>query len=338
MEIKQALKQVSSNRDLSRDEMKQVMSQIMSGEATPAQIGGLIMALRMKGETVDEITGAAETMRALAQRVDVSDAHLVDTCGTGGDGLHTFNVSTTAGFVVAAAGGTVAKHGNRSVSSSSGSADLLEAAGVNIEISPERNKQIIEDIGIGFMFAPGYHQATRYAVGPRKELGIRTIFNVLGPLTNPAFPPHQVVGIFSKEWISTIANVLKNLGSKAVMVVSGADGADEITICDATHVAELKDGEVEEYVITPEEFGLERADASAIAVASPEESLAIFNHVIDGGDGPARDIVLINAGAALYVAGLAVSIQDGIEKSARAIDSGSARDKVAALIDATNQT
>lgn len=331
MDVKRALKTLVEAGDLSQDEMAAVMHEVMSGSATEAQVGGLLVALRMKGETVAELAGAARVMRELATRVTIDLPHLVDTCGTGGDGLCTFNISTTAGFVAAAAGARVAKHGNRSVSSASGSADVLEALGVDIDLGPDEVRQAVEEIGIGFMFAPGFHKATRHAVGPRRELGIRSVFNVLGPLTNPATPPCQVVGIFSADWIERIAAVLESLGSRHALVVSGADGSDELSIAGPTHVAELKDGRIRRYELTPESFGLSSAPVSALTVASVGESVAMVNAVLGGEQGPPRDVVLLNAGATLYVAGLANDIGAGITLAREAIDSGRARATVEAL-------
>lgn len=325
MNIKRALQTLVESGDLSADEMAAVMREVMSGSATEAQVGGLLVALRMKGETVAEIAGAAQVMRELAKRVTIDLPHLVDTCGTGGDGLTTFNISTTAGFVAAAAGARVAKHGNRSVSSASGSADVLEALGIDIGLGPDEVRRAVEEVGIGFMFAPGFHTATGHAAGPRRELGIRSIFNVLGPLTNPAAPPCQVVGIFSADWIERIAAVLERLGSRHVLVVSGADGSDELSIAGPTHVAELKDGCIRRYEVTPERFGLSRAPIPALSVASVSESVAVVNAVLAGEAGPPRDVVLFNAGATLYVAGLADDIGAGIARAAEAIDSGRAR-------------
>lgn len=331
MNIKRALQTLVESGDLSDDEMAAVMREVMSGSATDAQVGGLLIALRMKGETVPEIAGAARVMRELATRVTIDLPHLVDTCGTGGDGLGTFNISTTAGFVAAAAGARVAKHGNRSVSSSSGSADVLEALGIDIGLGPEDVRRAVEEVGIGFMFAPGFHKATGHAAGPRRELGVRSIFNVLGPLTNPATPPCQVVGIFSADWIERIAAVLESLGSRHALVVSGADGGDELSIAGPTHVAELRDGRIRRYELTPERFGLSRAPVSALSVASVSESVAMVNAVLAGEEGPPRDVVLFNAGATLYVAGLADDIGAGIARAAEAIDSGRARATVEAL-------
>ncbi|MEO1924528.1 MAG: anthranilate phosphoribosyltransferase, partial [Gammaproteobacteria bacterium] len=252
MDIKTAINEVINCNDLSRTDMHMVMKTIMQGEATPAQIGGLLVALRLKGESVDEITAAAEVMRELAEKVNIDKTHLVDTCGTGGDGANTFNISTTSAFVVAAAGAKVAKHGNRSVSSKSGSADVLEAAGVNLELNAKQVESCVENVGIGFMFAPMHHSAMKHAIGPRRELGIRTLFNVLGPLTNPAGAPNQVIGVFSKDWLAPLAETLKQLGSEHVLVVHSDDGLDEISISAKTNIAELNNGQINNYQIKPE--------------------------------------------------------------------------------------
>jgi anthranilate phosphoribosyltransferase len=335
MDIQQALKKVIAREDLGADEMRAVMRQIMTGEATPAQIGGFLVALRMKGETVDEISAAAGVMRELATRVETRAEHLVDTCGTGGDASGSFNVSTAAALVAAGAGAHVAKHGNRSVSSSSGSADVLEAAGVNLDVPPEVVGRCIDEVGVGFLFAQKHHSAMRHAIGPRREMAVRTIFNVLGPLTNPAGAPNQVMGVFDAELVEPIARVLGQLGSRHVMVVHADDGMDEISICAPTRVAELKDGEVSGYRIAPEDFGFERADAAAIRVGSAAESLAMIRSVLDDQPGPARDIVCLNAGAAIYTAGLAGDLAGGIEQAKEAIASGRAREVLERLVAAT---
>ncbi|MBI1194762.1 MAG: anthranilate phosphoribosyltransferase, partial [Gammaproteobacteria bacterium] len=324
--VQMALQALIAGRDLGRDEMTTVMHQIMGGEATPAQIGGFLVALRMKGETVEEITAAAEVMRALATPVDVDKAFLVDTCGTGGDGARTFNISTTSAFVAAAAGARVAKHGNRSVSSASGSADVLEAAGVHLALTPGQVGRCIDEVGIGFMFAPQHHGAMKHAIGPRREMGVRTIFNVLGPLTNPAGAPAQVIGVFDDAWRRPLAEVLERLGSRQAMVVHADDGMDEISVCAPTRVSELKDGRIEDYTIEPEAFGLAcYADASAIKAETVAESLALMKGVLKGEiKGAARDIVLLNAGAAIYVSGRAGSLAEGVDKAVAAIDSGEA--------------
>ena len=335
MDIQDAIKTVIDKTDLSKNEMRSVMNNIMTGECTDAQIAGFLVGLRSKGETVDEITAAANVMRELASRVHISHDNLIDTCGTGGDGHNTFNISTTAAFVVAAAGGYVAKHGNRSISSKSGSADVLEAAGVKLELTSEQVAQCVEEIGIGFMFAPMHHSAMKHALGPRKELGVRTVFNVLGPLTNPAGAKRQVIGVFSHDWLETLANVLKNLGSEQVMIVHSEDGMDEISISAATNIAELKDGEIKTYKIEPEQFGMQRADISTLAVENVEESFKVMQAVLDNQSGPTQDIVLLNAGAAIYTAGIEDSLDSGITSAQQVIENGSARAKLNELVKLT---
>jgi len=331
-----ALRAVTERRNLSSEEMIEVMRTIMTGGATPAQIGGFLVGLRMKGETVEEIAAAAQVMRELACRVEVRGPHLVDTCGTGGDGRGTFNVSTCSAFVAAAAGAQVAKHGNRSVSSRSGSADVLEAAGININLTPSQVGLCVERAGVGFMFAPLHHGAMKYAIGPRREMGIRTLFNLLGPLTNPAGAPNQVVGVYEVQWLEPLARVLARLGSRHVMVVHGEDVLDEISIGAATQVAELRDGEVRRYALTPEQFGMERVDIRALVVKDAAESLALLQAVLADTPGPARDIVLLNAGAAIYVAGLAESIYQGISVAREMLHSGAARRKLEELTALSN--
>jgi anthranilate phosphoribosyltransferase len=336
MDMPSAIRAVTERRDLSREEMQSVMNTIMTGEATPAQIGGFLIGLRMKGETIDEITAAAQVMRELATKVDVSGEHVVDIVGTGGDGSSTFNISTASCFVVAAAGGKVAKHGNRSVSSKSGSADLLEAAGVNLDISPEQVAKCVNEVGVGFMFAPKHHGAMKHAIGPRKEMAVRTIFNILGPLTNPAGAPNQLLGVFNKELVEPLAHVLANLGSHHVLVVHSEDGMDEISIGAPTFVAELKDGAVTSYTIQPEDFGLERADLASLKVEDAAQSLTVVKSVLANKSGPARDIVVLNAGASLYVAGLADSLSAGVEKAAEVLASGTAQTKLDELVRVSN--
>ena len=328
MDIQSAIQSVIDKKHLNNDEMRSVMQNIMTGECTDAQIAGFLVGLRSKGETVEEITAAAQIMRQLASRVHINRENLIDTCGTGGDGSNTFNISTTAAFVVAAAGGNVAKHGNRSVSSKSGSADVLEAAGVKFDLTPEQVAQCVEQLGIGFMFAPMHHRAMRYAIGPRRELGVRTLFNVLGPLTNPAGAKRQVMGVFSNDWLVTLATVLKNLGSEQVMIVHSHDGMDEISISAPTNIAELKNGEISTYTIEPEQFKLQRTDISTLAVESVEESLQVMYAVLDNQSGPTLDIVLLNAGAAIYTAGIKDSLAAGIESARHVIENGSARSKL----------
>jgi len=336
MDMQSAIKTVIAGKDLSADEMSNVMKIIMTGEATPAQIGGFLVGLRMKGETVDEIASAAKVMRELATGVKVNGDHVVDIVGTGGDGSNTFNISTACTFVVAAAGGTVAKHGNRSVSSKSGSADLLEAAGVKLDLNAEQVAKCINEVGVGFMFAPMHHSAMKHAIGPRKEMAVRTIFNVLGPLTNPAGAPNQLLGVFEDALVEPIAEVLNKLGSNHVMVVHSEDGMDEISIGAATNVSELKDGKVTSYKITPEEFGFTKTNISELAVNGAEESLAVITKVLNNENGPAKDIVTFNSGAAIYVAGLADSLKAGIEKAGEVIASGAAKAKLEELIKLSN--
>ncbi len=329
----QALHKLLDRLDLSREEMLSVMHQIMRGEYTPAQIAGVLIALRMKGETVEEIAAAAEVMRSLSTKVEAhANAHLIDTCGTGGDGIQTFNVSTVSAFVAAAAGARVAKHGGRSVSSTCGSADVLEALGVNVNLTPAQVARCVNEAGIGFMFAPNHHSAMKHAAPVRRELGVRTLFNLLGPLTNPASAPNQVMGVFDRSLTTRLAKVLQQLGSRHVMVVHGADGMDEISFSGDTYVAELKDGEVREYVLNPDQFGMQRHRTESIRVKDAAESRAMILAVLDGQHGPARDIVLLNAGAAIYVAGVADSLQAGIDRAAQAIDTGAARASLEQLV------
>ena len=332
MDMPSAIRAVIEHRNLPGDEMREVMRLIMTGQATPAQIGGFLVGLRLKGETVEEIAAAAGVMRELATPVDVSGPHLVDTCGTGGDGASTFNISTASAFVVAAAGGKVAKHGNRSVSSKSGSADVLEAAGVSLELTPEQVARCVKEVGVGFMFAPKHHSAMKHAIGPRREMGVRTIFNLLGPLTNPARAPNQVLGVFSDQWVEPLAEVLQRLGSEHVLVVHAEDGMDEISIGAPTHVAELKQGRVRVFTIQPEQFGFKRSEASQLAVTSAAESLKMIESVLNNEPGPARDIVALNAGAAIYVAGLAPDLGTGIERAQAVIASGAAKKKLQDLV------
>lgn len=333
MDLKQAIAGVVDGHDLNHDEMTSVVGQVMGGEATPAQIGALIVALRMKGETVDEIAAAAQVMRSLAAPVEVEPTHLVDTCGTGGDASGTCNISTTSAFVTAAAGARVAKHGNRSVSSKSGSADVLEAAGVNLALTPEQVARCIDEVGVGFMFAPQHHSAMKHAIGPRREIGVRTLFNLLGPLTNPAGAPNQVLGVFAAQWVEPLAHVLKELGSEHVMVVNAVDGLDEISISGPTLCAELANGEVRTYEIDPVEYGFRHTGLSALAVDGVEQSLAMMRSVLDGEPGPAHDIVVMNAGAAIFTAGVAVNLEEGISRAADAIHTGAAGRALDALVD-----
>jgi len=332
MTIEQALATLLDKRDLSHDEMREVMHQIMSGNATDSQIAGFLIALRCKGESVDEIAAAAEVLRELASKVIVTGEHVIDTCGTGGDGANTFNISTTCAFVVAAAGGQVAKHGNRSVSSRSGSADVLEAAGVNLDLSAEQVATCVQELGIGFLFAPKHHGAMKHTSNVRKQMGVRTLFNLLGPLANPAGAPNQLIGVFAKHWLEPFAQVFKKLGSQHVLVVNADDGLDEISIASASNIAELKDGEIFTYSVTPEQFGFQRASLAELAVNDALDSLAILQSVLDNQAGPATDIVLLNSGAAIYAANITDSLASGIAKAREVIASGAARAKFDALI------
>jgi len=336
MTIQQALQTLLNKQNLSATDMREVMRIIMTGQATDAQIAGFLIALRCKGETIDEIAAAVEVMRELASKVDVTGEHVIDTCGTGGDGANTFNISTTCAFVVAAAGGQVAKHGNRSVSSSCGSADLLEAAGVNLDLTIEQVARCVNDVGVGFLFAPKYHGAMKFTIGPRKEMAVRTLFNLLGPLSNPAGAPNQLIGVFAKEWVEPMAQVLKKLGSQHVLVVSADDGLDEISIAAQTNVAELKDGAVSTYTITPEAVGFKRASLQELAVTDAVSSLTMVKAVLDNQPGAARDIVALNAGAAIYAANITDSLLTGIDKAQEVLASGAARAKFDALISYSN--
>ncbi len=328
-----ALNRLIDQNELFHDEMLDLMRQIMRGEVPAPLIAAILIGLRVKTESVSEIAAAAQVMREFATQVPVSQRdHLVDTCGTGGDKSHTFNISTTAAFVSAAAGARVAKHGGRSVSSSSGSADVLEALGVNLNLNAGQVARCIDDIGVGFMFAPNHHTAMKYVAPVRKELGVRTIFNILGPLTNPAGAPNQVMGVFHPDLVGIQARVLRELGSEHVMIVHGCDGLDEITLSGDTRVAELKDGVIIDYVLNPADFGLSQAPLSAIRAGSADVSRQFLLDVLAGEPGPARDIVLLNAGAAIYTAGVAGSLADGVRAAAAAIDSGAARAKLDALV------
>jgi anthranilate phosphoribosyltransferase len=327
--VAEAIQRTVEHREVFHDEMLHVMRQIMRGELTPAQIAGFIIGLRVKKETIGEIAAAAQVMRELATPVEVADdRHLVDTCGTGGDAAHTFNVSTCAAFVAAAAGAKVAKHMGRSVSSSSGSAEVLEAFGAQINLTPAQTAKALETVGIGFMFAPAHHAAMKYAAPVRKELGVRTLFNILGPLTNPAGAKNQIMGVFHPDLVGIQVRVLQRLGSKHVMVVYGLDGLDEISISGETLVGELVKDEILEYKLHPSQFGLELYDRRAIQVTTVEESKAMIQAVLDNQPGPAHNIVALNAGAAIYVCGLAKTLKSGVERASQAIKSGAAKQKL----------
>jgi anthranilate phosphoribosyltransferase len=343
MAFKEILNQLLDRHDLTQSAMIEVMRQVMGGELTPAQISAFLIALRAKGETVDEIAAAAMVMRELSTKVDIQETtRLVDTCGTGGDGIQTFNVSTASAFVAAAAGAKVAKHGGRSVSSTCGSADVLEALGVNVNQTPAQVAECVNEIGIGFMFAPNHHSAMKYAAPVRRELGVRTLFNLLGPMTNPATARRQVMGVFDQNLTVKLARVLQQLGSEHVLVVHGADGMDEISFTGDTFVAELKNGQVTEYVLNPSQLGLGVHSLKDIQIQNAAESKAMILEVLNGKSSnekssAARDIVLMNAGAAIYVAGITSSLQSGIEKAAEVIDNGAALEKLNQLIERSNQ-
>ena len=338
MNIQQAISQLVAGANLTEQQMVDVMNQVMTGEATPMQVASFLTALRMQGETVEEVTGAARVMREKALHVDGGQGCVLDTCGTGGDGKNTFNISTTVAFVVAAAGITVAKHGNRAVSSGSGSADVLAALGVKIDVPKEMVERCLREVGLGFLFAPLMHEAMKYAAGPRREIGIRTIFNLLGPLTNPARASHQLIGIYDGTLLETVAQVLGNLGSERAMVVHGEEGLDEISLGGPTAVAEWKDGAVTCYTLRPEEFGFESCPVERLVAKDPEECAAIVRDVLKGGPGPARDVVLLNSGAALCVSERVATMADGVSLARECVDSGAALEKLEHLIRLTNES
>ena len=343
MGIKEAIQEVIKGNSLSEDEMAGVFEQIMSGGATDAQIGSFLTALRLKGETVEEITGAARIMRKKATKlkvktaVNINEETVIDTCGTGGSGTNTFNVSTISAFVVAGCGAKVAKHGNRSVSSQCGSADVLKELGVNIDLSPEKVADCVKKIGIGFLYAPLYHGAMKYAIGPRREIGIRTIFNVLGPLTNPAGADSQIIGVYDESLTEVIARVLKNLGTRRAFVVHGLDGLDEITVTSGTKVSELRDNKIQTYCIKPEDFGIPRSTLNDIRGKDAKVNAEIALNVLSGEKGPKRDIVLLNSAAALTAASKTDDIQAGIKIAEESIDSQQAINKLNQLKKVSNE-
>ena len=334
--IQEAISTVVEGTNLTEAEMVEVMNQIMTGGASDAQIGSFITALRMKGETVEEITGAARVMREKALHIDAGEGSVVDTCGTGGDSLGTFNISTTAAFIAAGAGAKVAKHGNRSVSSRSGSADVLRSLGVNIEVEVEKVEECLAGAGIGFLFAPLLHGAMKYAIGPRREIAMRTIFNILGPLTNPAGANCQVMGVYDEKLTETLATTLGNLGSSHAMVVHGMDGLDEITLTTTTKISELKDGKVKTFQFIPKEFGLAPCVMDDLKGGDSEDNATITLNIFKGEKGPKRDISLINAAAAIFVAGLATDLKEGLERAAESVDSGAALEKLERLKEISN--
>jgi anthranilate phosphoribosyltransferase len=333
VKITDAIRRVIAREDLSLEEAHEIMGQIMRGECTDAQIAAYLVALHMKGEKAEEIAGSARAMReaVVPIRTKRDEDSIIDTCGTGGDGRHTFNVSTLAAFVAAGAGVVVAKHGNRSVSSTCGSADLLKQLGVNIDAPPETVERCIDEVGIGFLFAPKLHPAMKYAIGPRREIGVRSVFNILGPLTNPAFARRQVLGVFKKELVPVVAETLRQLGSRHVLVVHGSDGLDELTTTGHTEVAELKDGRIACWQARPLDFDVEEAKLEDFQSGGPEEGARIALEILQGWKGPKRDIVVLNAAAAIYVGGKAPSFKEAIPVARESIDSGAALDKLEAL-------
>ena len=332
MEIKTALSEIIKGRDLQREDMTSVMFQILEGRSTDAQIGAFLAALSIKGESIDEVVGVVSVMRELSEKVEVDTHHLVDTCGTGGTGVGIFNVSTASAFIACACGAKVAKHGNTSATRKSGSADLLEEAGLSLELSPKEVSRCIEEIGIGFMFAPAHHTAMKHAVGPRKEMGIKTIFNIVGPLTNPAGALNQVIGVYNKRWLKPIAEVLRELGSQHVLVVHSKDHLDEISIADETYVAELLNGSIQEYVIKPEDFGFKKHSLEDLMVSSASESLSIIKQGFLDKNLAASSMIAMNAGAALYVSGVTVSLEQGVIIAMECIKDGKGLKKLDELI------
>ncbi|MEX0619509.1 MAG: anthranilate phosphoribosyltransferase [Pseudohongiellaceae bacterium] len=338
MDIKAAIKRLTERQDLDAEEMTLVMRELMSGNTTDAQIGAFLVALQMKGVKTEELLGGATVMRELVTRVALDDTHLVDTCGTGGSGSNKFNVSTAAAMVAATAGARVAKHGNRGATSKSGSADVLEAAGVNLALTPEQVAQTIEAVGVGFMFAPAHHSAMKHVITARREIGVRTLFNMLGPLTNPAGAPNQVIGVFDGEWIPVLLETLARLGSKHILIVAAEDGLDEISISAATTVGELHDGKIFRYTVTPEELGVSRYDSySMLQVDNVQESLAMMRNALDYSNRPAGDIVALNAGAALYAAGVCPDLKSGVVRSRQVLESGEALTKLEQLVQFTGR-
>src|SRR5690554_2075200 len=337
LDIKAALIRIVERQDLTTEEMMSVMRQIMTGQCDDAQIGAFLAAMRMKSESINEIVGAATVMRELATGIKVDAKYAVDIVGTGGDGASLFNISSASAFVVAAAGGVVAKHGGRGVSSKSGSADVIEAMGISLDMTPAQVERAITEVGVGFMFAPAHHSAMKYAVGPRKSLGMRTMFNILGPLTNPAGVPNQVIGVFSKALVRPVAEVMQRLGSRHVLVVSSKDGLDEISLATETYACELKDGQLTDLIIKPEELGIESQVLSGLEVSSPEESWALIKDALgkrETANGKkAADILALNAGAAIYVAGVANTLKNGVAMAEDAIYAGLALEKVKELVD-----
>ena len=337
MDIQSAISQVSARRNLSREDMSEIILEILEGKVTDAQIGAFLIALSMKGETVDEVLGAVGVMRDLSTKVEIDEPNLIDTCGTGGTGIGIFNVSTTSALVASSCGAKIAKHGNRSATRKSGSADLLEQAGVSLSLTPEQVASCIQEIGLGFMFAQAHHSAMRHVVGPRKEIGQKSIFNVLGPLTNPASAKRQVLGVYDKKWMTPIAEVLDELGSEHLLIVHSRDGLDEISLASPTYVTEMRDGKISEYEVSPEDFNFETDTLEGLQVNSPQESLDLAKLALQGEHKKASSMICMTAGAALYVSGIANSLESGVELAKRSVESGEGLKKLNQLVEFTSQ-
>ena len=337
MDIQSAISQVSARRNLTREDMSEIILEILEGKVTDAQIGAFLIALSMKGETVDEVLGAVGVMRDLSTKVEIDEPNLIDTCGTGGTGIGIFNVSTTSALVASSCGAKIAKHGNRSATRKSGSADLLEQAGVSLSLTPEQVASCIQEIGLGFMFAQAHHSAMRHVVGPRKEIGQKSIFNVLGPLTNPASAKRQVLGVYDKKWMTPIAEVLDELGSEHLLIVNSRDGLDEISLASPTYMTEMRDGKISEYEVSPEDFNFETDTLEGLQVNSPQESLDLAKLALQGEHKKASSMICMTAGAALYVSGIANSLESGVELAKRSVESGEGLKKLNQLVEFTSQ-
>ena len=337
MDIQSAISQVSARRNLTREDMSEIILEILEGKVTDAQIGAFLIALSMKGETVDEVLGAVGVMRDLSTKVEIDEPNLIDTCGTGGTGIGIFNVSTTSALVASSCGAKIAKHGNRSATRKSGSADLLEQAGVSLCLTPEQVASCIQEIGLGFMFAQAHHSAMRHVVGPRKEIGQKSIFNVLGPLTNPASAKRQVLGVYDKKWMTPIAEVLDELGSEHLLIVHSRDGLDEISLASPTYMTEMRDGKISEYEVSPEDFNFETDTLEGLQVNSPQESLDLAKLALQGEHKKASSMICMTAGAALYVSGIANSLESGVELAKRSVESGEGLKKLNQLVEFTSQ-
>ena len=337
MDIQSAISQVSARRNLTREDMSEIILEILEGKVTDAQIGAFLIALSMKGETVDEVLGAVGVMRDLSTKVEIDEPNLIDTCGTGGTGIGIFNVSTTSALVASSCGAKIAKHGNRSATRKSGSADLLEQAGVSLSLTPEQVASCIQEIGLGFMFAQAHHSAMRHVVGPRKEIGQKSIFNVLGPLTNPASAKRQVLGVYDKKWMTPIAEVLHELGSEHLLIVHSRDGLDEISLASPTYMTEMRDGKISEYEVSPEDFNFETDTLEGLQVNSPQESLDLAKLALQGEHKKASSMICMTAGAALYVSDIANSLESGVELAKRSVESGEGLKKLNQLVEFTSQ-